>query len=147
MLDPLSFTASLVTVGGVVVTTSKILRDVRVRLKDPPKEVESLLKQWQIFQNLFEQLQIRLQANLMGTPTQDTLQQRWGDSLAQMEEDVKGLHTEPAKVEKLLKKKTLRSKIMLPIQQMLSEESIARYQKNLDTHCKVLASIKQMVCE
>ena len=146
-MDPLSFTASLMTVSGVTIMTSKLIYTLRERVKNAPKDVGDLLEQLQIFQELLEELQKQLQDSGNNTAAQSKLLQIWGQSVAHMQRDVKSLHTKLSKLEKLLRKKSLGSKVLLLARRMLSEKDIAEYQKKIDTHCGVLTCIKATVCE
>ena len=145
-MDPLSFTASLMTVSGVTIMTSKLIYTLRERVESAPKDVGDLLEQLQIFQQLLEELQKQSQDSGDNTATQSKLLQMWGQSLAHMQRDVKSLHSKLSKLEKLLKKKSLGSKVLLLARQMLSEKDIAEYQRRINTHCEVLTCIKVTIC-
>ena len=146
-MDPISFTASLVTVGGVTLKTSKLIYTLCERLKNAPSDVGNLLKQLQTFQELLEELQKHLQDSRDNTAAQSKLSEIWGKSVAHMQSDVDSLHGKLSKLEQLLKKKSLGSKVMLSARQMLSEKKVAEYQRKIDTHCGVLTCIKATVCE
>ena len=145
-MDPLSFTASLITVIKLVSTSSKKIYDIRGKLKSSPKDVEDLLQQIQTFEGLLNELKTQLQDHQNNASPQETLQQVWGSSLAQMEKDVQNLHTVLSKVERLFKKKSMTSKILLLARQILSEKEIELYQRKIDSHCTTLANIQAMVC-
>ena len=51
MADPLSFTASLITVAGLVAVSSKKIYNLRGKLKNAPKDVDNLLEQLRTFEN------------------------------------------------------------------------------------------------
>ena len=144
-MDPLSFTASLVTVSGVTIGTS--VYTFCEKVKNAPKDIRNLLEQLQTFQELLEELQTRLQDSQNDIATQSKLSQIWGQSVAHMQRDVESLHTKLSKLEQLLKKKSLGSRVLLSARQMLSEKKVAEYQRKIDTHCGVLTCIKAEVCE
>ena len=146
-MDPLSFTASLMTVSGVTIMTSKLVYKLREKVKNAPKDVGDLLEQLQTFQELLEELQTQSQDFPDNTATQSKLLQIWGQSVAHMQRDVESLHTKLIKLEQLLKKKSLGSRVLLSARQMLSEKKVAEYQRKIDTHCNVLTSIRATVCE
>ena len=146
-MDPLSFTASLMTVSGVTIMTSKLVYRLHEKVKNAPKDVGDLLEQLQTFQELLEELQTQLQDFTDNTAAQSKLLQMWGQSVAHMQRDVESLHTKLIKLEQLLKKKSLGSRILLSARQMLSEKKVAEYQRKIDTHCGVLTCIKATVCE
>ena len=146
-MDPLSFTASLMTVSGVTIMTSKLVYRLHEKVKNAPKDVGDLLEQLQTFQELLEELQTQLQDFTDNTAAQSKLLQMWGQSVAHMQRDVESLHTKLIKLEQLLKKKSLGSRILLSARQMLSEKKVAEYQRKIDTHCGVLTCIKAIVCE
>ncbi|KAK0515176.1 hypothetical protein JMJ35_002555 [Cladonia borealis] len=146
-MDPLSFTASLMTVSGVTIMTSKLVYRLRDKVKNAPKDVGDLLEQLQTFQELLEELQAQLQDFQDNTAAQSKLLQIWGQSVAHMQRDVESLHTKLSKLEQLLKKKSLGSRVLLSARQILSEKKVAEYQRKIDTHCGVLTCIKAEVCD
>lgn len=145
-MDPISFTASLITVSGVVAVSSRKIHELREKLKNAPKDVENLLEQFQTFDGLLKELTIQLQDHQNSAPPQETLQQVWGASLAQMQEDVQSLQAVLSKMEPLLKRKTRTSRVLLLARQILSEKEVENYQRRIDTHCATLTSIQAMVC-
>ena len=145
-MDPLSFTASLVTVAGLVAASSKKIYDLQERLKNLPKDVQDLLNQLQTFKNLLQELETQLQDHRYSAPPQETLQNVWGSSIAQMQRDVQSLQTVLSKVEPLLRKKSMSSKIMLLARQILSEKEVEQYQRKIDAHCGTLTSIQAIAC-
>ena len=112
-MDPLSFTASLVTVSGVTIMTSKLVYRLRDKVKNAPKDVGDLLEQLQTLQELLEELQAQLQNSQDNTAAQSKILQIWGQSVAHMQRDVESLHTKLSKLEQLLKKKSLGSRVLL----------------------------------
>ena len=90
-MDPLSFTASLAILVGVVTTSSKIIYDLGKKLKNAPKAVEILTEQLRTFEGLLKELDAQLQDHKNHAPRQETLQQVWGSSLAQMRQDLEAL--------------------------------------------------------
>ena len=144
-MDPVSFTASLITVGGLVAASSKKIRDLRRKLINAPKDVETLLEQVETFECLLNELQTQLQDHRNNAPPQDTLQKVWGSSITQMDKDVRGLQAILSKVEPLFRKKSRTSRILLLARQMLSEKEVERYRRKIDTHCRTLTSVQDMV--
>ena len=146
-MDPLSFTASLMTVSGVTIMTSKLVFTLCEKVKDAPKDVGDLLQQLQTFQELLDELKTQLPESQDTTATQSKLLQLWGESVAHMQRDVTSLHKKLSKLEQLFKKKTLGSRILLSAHQMLSEQTVAEYQSKIHGHCGVLTCIKASLCE
>ena len=146
-MDPLSFTASLMTVSGVTVMTSKLVFKLCEKVKDAPKDVGDLLEQLQTFEGLLDELRTHVQESPDNTATQSRLLQIWGQSVAHMQRDVTILHTKLSKLEQLLKKQSLGSRVMLSARQMLSEKKITEYQSKIHAHCGVLTCIKASLCE
>ncbi len=146
-MDPLSFTASLMTVSGVTIMTSKLIYTLRERVKNAPKDVGDLLEQLQTFQELLEELLKQLQDSGDNTAAQSKLPQIWGQSVAHMRRDVESLRIKLSKLEQLLKKKSLGSRVLISARQMLSEKDVAKYQSKIDKHCGVLTCIKATICE
>ena len=146
-MDPLSFTASIMTVSGVTIMTSKLIYKLRERVKNAPKDVGDLLEQLQTFQELLEELQKQLQDSRDNTAAQSKLLEIWGQSVAHMQRDVESLHTKLSKLENLLKKSFWGSKVLLSARQMFSENDVAQYQSKIDKHCGVLTCIKTTISE
>ena len=146
-MDPLSFTASLMTVSGVTIMTSKLIYKLRERVKNAPKDVGDLLEQLQTFQELLEELQKELQDSRDNAAAQSKLLEIWGQSVAHMQRDVESLHTKLSKLEKLLKKSFWGSKVLLSARQMLSENDVAQYQSKIYQHCGVLTCIRTTISE
>lgn len=145
-MDPLSFTASLVTVAALAATSSKKIYDLRKRFSSAPKDVETLLEQLQTFESLLKELEAQLQDHRNSASPHGTLQQVWGNSITQMQRDMQSLQTVLSKVEPLLKKKSKTSRILLLARQTFSEKEVEQYRSNIDTHCGTLTSIQAMVC-
>ena len=145
-MDPLSFTASLITVVGLVGASSKKIYDLREKFHNAPKDVEDLLEQLRSFEGLLTELETQLRDHQNSAPPQATLQQLWGSSLAQMQRDVQSLQSVLSKVEPLLKKKSKTSKMLVLARQILSEKEIEKHRRKIDTHCVTLTSIQAMVC-
>lgn len=145
-MDPLSFAASIITVAALVATSSEKICDLRERLKNAPRDVETLLEQLRTFESLLKELETQLQDHRNSAPPQETLQHVWGSSVAQMQRDVQSLQTVLSKVEPLLKKKSRTSRVLLLARQKLSEKDVEQYQRKIDTHCGTLTSIQAMVC-
>lgn len=145
-MDPLSFTASLVTVAALAATSSKKIYDLRKKFSSAPKDVETLLEQLQTFESLLKELEAQLQDHRNSASPHGTLQQVWGSSITQMQRDMQSLQTVLSKVEPLLKKKSKTSRILLLAHQTFSEKEVEQYRSNIDTHCGTLTSIQAMVC-
>lgn len=145
-MDPLSFTASLITVAALVAASSKKIYDLRGRLKNAPKDVQNLLEQLRTFETLLKELEAQLQDYRNSAPPQETLQQKWGSSITQMQRDAQSLQDVLSEVERLLKKKSRGSKILLLARQTLNEKQVEQYQMKIDIHCGTLTSIQAMVC-
>lgn len=146
-MDPLSFAASLMTVSGVTIMTSKLVFKLCEKVKDAPKDFGDLLEQLQTFQELLDELKTQLQDSQDNTATQTKLLQLWAQSVAHMQRDVTSLHTKLSKLEQLFKKKSLGSRVLLSARQMLSEKKVVEYQRKIESHCGVLTCIKATVCE
>ena len=146
MADPLSFTASLITVAALVAASSKKIYDLRGKLRNAPKDVENLLEQLQTFENLLKELETQFRDHQSSAPPQETLLQVWGSSIAQMKRDVESLQQILSKVELLLKKRSRSSKILLLARQTLSEKEVEKYQRKIDTHCGTLTNIQTLIC-
>ena len=146
-MDPLSFTASLVTVSGVTIMASKLVYTLREKVENAPKDVGDLLEQLQTFQELLEELKIPLQDLRDDAAAQSKLQLIWGKSVAHMQRDVGNLHTKLSKLEQQLKKKYPGSRVLLSARQMLSEKKIIEYQSKIHGHCVVLTCIKGTIHE
>ena len=146
-MEPISFAASLITVVSLVTTSSKKIHDLRGKLQNAPKDVENLLEQVQTFESLLKELNTQLQDHRNSVTSQETLQQVWGSSLAQMERDVQSLQSILSKVESLVEKKSKSSKILLLARQILSEKEVELYRRKIDTHCGTLTSIQAVVCK
>ena len=145
-MDPLSLTASLVTVLKLVAATSINIYDLRGKFKNAPKDVEDLLEQFQTFENLLRELEMQLRAPQNNSPPQDTLNQLWANSIRHMQKDVQSLQTVLSKMEPLLKKNSKRSEMMLLARQVLSEREVEDHQRKIQTHCSTLSNIQAMVC-
>ena len=146
-MDPLSFTASLITVVSLVTASSKKIHDLRGKLQNAPKDVENLLEQVQTFESLLVELNTQLQDHRNNVTPSETLRRVWGSSLAQMERDVQSLQSVLSKAESLVKKKSKSSKILLLARQMLSEKEVEQYRRKIDTHCSTLTNIQAVVCK
>ena len=145
-MEPLSFTASLITVIGVVTASSGMIYNLREKLTNAPKDVENLLEQLRTFEGLLKELEAQLRDYRNSVPPQDTLQQVWGGSVAQMQRDIECLHNALARVEPLLKRRTLGSRVVLLARRILSEKEVAGYRVKIDIHCGILSNIQAMVC-
>ena len=145
-MDPVSFTASLVTVSALVITSSQNILTLRQKLKNASKDVGDLLEQLRTFEGLLQELETQLREHQNDAPPQETLQHLWGTSLGQMERDVKSFDIMVSKIEQLLTAKFRRSKLLLSARHMLSEKKVAQYQRNIEAHCNTLTNIQTLVC-
>lgn len=145
-MDPISFAASLITLAALVAASSKKIHDLRTRLNKAPKDVEDLLEQLHTFEGLLKELETQLQEHRNGAPPQETLQQVWGSSIAQMQRDVQSLQTVLSKLEPLLRKKSGRTRVLLVARQIFGEKEVEEYQKKIVSHCGILTSVQMMVC-
>ena len=145
-MDPLSFTASLITVAGLGAVSSKKIYDLRGKLKSVPKDVEELLEQLDNFENLLKELEGQLQGYRNSALTQDTLQKVWGGCIEQMRGDVENLQADLSKLEPLLKKKSKSSKVLLLARQVLSEKVVEQHKRKIHTHSGTLSNIQAIVC-
>lgn len=145
-MEPIGFAASLITVVGLVTASSKKIHDLRGKLSNAPKDAGNLLEQVYTFANLLDELKTQLQDHRNSVAPQETLQQVWESSIAQMQQDVQSLQAVLSKYESLLKKKSRSSKILLLARHMLSEKEVEQYQRKIDIHCGTLTSIQAMVC-
>ena len=145
-MDPISFTASLIAVSGFVAVSSKRIHDLLGKLKNAPKDVKNLLEQFRTFESLLKELEVQLQDHQNSVPPQETLQQVWRSSLAQMQEDVQSLQAVLSKMEPLLKERSRTSRVLLLARQILNEKEVEKYQRKIDEHCGTLTSIQAIVC-
>lgn len=137
-MDPVSFTASLVTLTGAVTVSSHKIYALQKRFKNAPKDVEKLVGQLQTFRSLLKELQ-----NV--APSQDTLLQVWVDSVALMRQDIESLDTMVSKVEPLLRKQLSSSSVGALIRQMLSGKEFVEYCGKINMHCVRLNNILTIV--
>ena len=146
-MDPLSFTASLITVAGLVAASSKKIYDLRGKLKSAPKDVEELLEQLHNFETLLKETESQIHDYRDSASPQGMLPHVWGILIEQMQQDVQNLQTALSKVESLLKKKSMSSKILRLARQILNEKEVEQYQRKIHTHCGTLSIIQVGVCE
>ena len=123
-MDPISFSASLVTLGGLVA---------------------ALLERLHTFENLLSETNKQLQTYWGHAQSQELLQHVWGDSVAQMQRDIQILHRVLNKVESLVSRRSWRSKALLLVRQILDEEKIALYQSQLTAHCGTLTNMQALI--
>ena len=141
-MDPLSLTASLVTISGLAATSCKTIR----KFKNAPKDVEELLELLRTFEALLQELMSQLQDHQANYSSPENLQQVWGHSLKQMERDMKRFHGLVSKVEPLTKTRTISTKFWFSLRHIMNEKEVAQYQGRIETHCSILASIQAMAC-
>ena len=144
-MDPLSFTASLVTLTGMVSVTFKSIHNLLRKFRDAPKDVETLLVQLRTLEGLLEELEVQLEEHRNNSSPQDTLQLVWGRSIERMRQDIEGLNIIVSKLVPLANKGSLGSRFLLSARGTLSEKEVAKYQKCLDTYCGTLMNIQTMV--
>ncbi|KAL9116614.1 MAG: hypothetical protein Q9187_006861 [Circinaria calcarea] len=140
-MDPVSFTASLVTLIGAVTVSSHKIYALQKRFKNAPKDVEKLVQQLQTFRSLLKELEVLQNV----ASSQDTLQQVWVDSVALMRQDIENLDIMVSKVEPLLRKQSSSLHVGLLIRQMLSGKEIAEYHEKINVHCVRLNTILTIV--
>ena len=145
-MDPLSFTASLITVAGLVAASSKKIRDLRGKLKRAPKDVEELLEQLNNFENLLKELESQVHEYQNSVSPLDRLPQAWGSSVEQMQRDVQCLQITVDKVETLLKKKSRSSKVPLLVCTLFNEKEVENQKRKINTHWGTLSGIQAIVC-
>ena len=145
-MDPLSFTASLITVAGLVAASSKKIYDLRGKLKNVPKDVEELLEQLNNFEILLKELESQVHIFKNSASPQDSLPQVWGSSVEQMQQDVQRLQNTVSKVETLLKKKSRSSKVLLRARMLFNEKEVEQHKKNILTHWGTLSGIQAIYC-
>ena len=145
-MDPLSFTASLVTLLGVITASTSKFYGLCKKLNNMPKNVETLLEQLRTLEELLRELEAQLQEHRHDAPPQEILQRVWGSALVQMRRDVDGLDTIVSRVQPLLDKKSRSSKLLLSVREVLKEKDIAEYQKQIEIHCGRVTSIQLLVC-
>ena len=98
-MDPLSFTASIMTVSGVVAASTKIIYNLRDKFKDAPEDIESLMEQLQAFKDLLKELEAQVQDHQNIIPPQQTLQKLLANTTPQRQPDV---HAGPKQVSRQL---------------------------------------------
>lgn len=143
-MDPVSFTASLVTVIGLATASSRKIRSLRAKLKNVPKDIEHLIAQLDTFEGLLKEFEGQLRDHQKSVTPEETLQRLWESCFVQMQRDVESFHDIVSKVEPLLKK-PLSSKWLLSARHILSEKDIARYQRKIEIHCGTLRGIQGIV--
>lgn len=143
-MDPVSFTASLVTVIGLVTVSSQKIFSLRAKLRNAPKDIEDLLAQLHIFEGLLKELEVQLRYHQQNATPEETLQKLWEICFVQMQRDVKSFHDIVSRVEPLLKK-SLTSKWLLSARHILGEEEVALYQGKIEIHCGTLRDIQGIV--
>ena len=144
-MDPLSLTASIATVSGVVVATSKILHDLRLKVKNVPEHVESLFRQIKTFESLLQSFKEQLQILQDSADSQEPISTTYKDSVDQMEEDVHNLFTVIGRMETLLWKKSSTAKLLLVVCEIFSERQVVEYQKKIGIHCTILANLQAII--
>ena len=146
VMDPLSFTASLITVAGLVAASSKTIYDLRGKLKSVPKDVEELSGQLNNFEHLLKELESQVHDYRNNSSPQDRLPQAWGSSVEQMQRDVQYLQIAVNKVEILLKKKSRSSKVLLLARILFNEKEVEQHKRKIHTHWGTLSGIQAIVC-
>lgn len=144
-MEPVSFAASLATIGGIVVASSKKIHDLYGRYKNSSKDMDYLMAELQTFEGLINEVKLQCQNHQNSTSLQKTLQQLWGTSISQMQRDALSLQAILAKLEPQRPKKLKNSKMMLLARKYLNEEDIQQYQKKIHAHYAILINIQAMI--
>ena len=144
-MDPLSFTASIFTVTGVVLASSKIIHDIRHKVKRVPEHVDDLFKQIETLEGILKALKEQFQHLPISVTSQGSISTTYKQCIDQMQEEVKKLHTVLCKMEPLLLKKTSAAKLSLRIHGILNERQIADYQKKISIHCGILVNLQSII--
>ncbi|KAL6721389.1 hypothetical protein ACLMJK_000492 [Lecanora helva] len=145
-MDPVSFTASLVTLTGAVAATSEFVLKLRASLKNVPDNVENLFEQIGSFRNLLDETKAEVDRYRNVTSLHETLPQRWASLTARMQRDIDELENSVRKLQPLLNKNSTGSRIALRIHHLLSEEQIVEYRGRLQFHCDNLVIMRGYVC-
>ena len=145
-MDPVSFTASLVTLIGAVGVSARLMRKLHTKFKNVPKDVQSLSQQIKNFEDLLQELRAQLQdCRNTATPAEGLLEV-WESSISLMYRDIADLQTTLCKLQPLLQKRSLSSSLRLRARKILSEEQVEEYQGKLNGHCGFVANIQVAVC-
>ena len=144
-MDPVSFAASLATLLGAVAASSKLMYNLRARLKNAPRDVENLLEQMRNFKGLLKELKAQFQQYQNTASSHDVIPSIWQSSMLQMLRDIQNMHDTLRKLETQLGKPSSKSKIRLRARKWLSEKQITDYQRKLSGHCEFLAMIQLAV--
>ena len=144
-MDPLSLTASIATVSGVVVATSKILHDLRLKVKNVPEHVESLFRQIKTFESLLQSFKEQLQILQDSADSKGPISTTYKDSVDQMEEDVHNLFSVLSRMEPLLRRRSSTAKLWLVAREIFSEKQVMQYQNKIGIHCSILANLQAIV--
>ena len=144
-MDPVSFVASLATLGALSVATSKKIHDFKRDFGTVPAQIEHLLAQCETFRNLTDELKARLQDSQGEATTLNSLEDARKRSVAQMERDLQGLQTVLDGITPILRKKSKGAKVFLLARHKINENRIEQYRNTLDTHCTTLSLIQSML--
>ena len=144
-MDPMSFSASLVTLGGLVAATAKGIYKIQGKLRHGPQVIHALLERLHTFENLLIETNKQLQDHWGHAQPQELLQHVWGDSLAQMQRDIQSLHSALTKVKGSINQKSWRSKILSLARQLFDEEELALYQDQINAHCGTLTNMQALL--
>ena len=128
---PSLFTASLITVAGLVAASSKKICDLRGKLKNAPKDVEELLEQLNSFESPLKELEPQVHDYQNSASPQDRLPQAWGSSVEQMQRDLQCLQITLNKVGTLLKKKSRSSRVLLLARKIFNEKEVEQFERKI----------------
>ena len=103
-MDPVSFTASLVTLGGAVVVSVKLVYNIRAKFKGAPKDVEKLLAQIENFEGLLDELTVQARQYQNDVRPYDALAKIWKSSVLRMEDDICTMNATFHNLETLIKR-------------------------------------------
>lgn len=143
-MEPVSFAASLATIGGIVVASSKKIHDLYGRYKNSRKDMDYLMTELQTFEGLINEVKLQCQNQRNSTSLQKTLQQLWGTSISQLQRDALSLQDILAKLESQRPKDLKNSKFLLLARKYLNED-IQQYQKKIHAHYAILMNIQAMI--
>ena len=144
-MDPVSLIASLITLITAVGASAKLIQGLCLRFKNALKYVEDLSNQTRIFESLLTELWTQLQDYRNNRPSQDTLPALWETFLSQMQHDIASLRTTLGKLEPLLKKNFMSSKLLLGARKILSEKFVTECRRRLHMHCNAVIAIRTAV--
>lgn len=145
-MDPLSLSASLVTLGAAVAASFKLIYNLKAKLgRDVPKDVEALLGQMKNFGSLLQVLTDQHQKQQNSSPSQDTVPKLWENTMTLMLQDINDISATFRTLESSLDKNSPTSKISPRIRKWLSEKQIIEYQRKMSENWNFLANVQMAV--